>query len=414
MTFVNTYTRDTGTLTISKAVAVNPETESGSLNDKTFQVTVRNGEGKYLQSVNPISFADTAPATPLTVSVSSGLIINNLPTDTYTVEEVLGTNNINVQEAGYRYDGTSYSLNGGEASETASGIEVNKDDTSAVTITNNYTKLYTVTVIKNVTGTDADKEAMYSFTQTGLTGESSFDLRGSDDTDTSGVIDNRKVFNDVPYGTAFSVTEDAGHTDFDTAIVIINNGVQSNVAGKVTPQVTVNGDVTVTYTNTRNKQQIKVFKYETGTSPEKPLAGAVFSLQGPEGTGILYANLTTNGDGYLVNDSGIIFSLPVNDEPYILTETQAPAGYLVNGNGVIQFSVTADRVIGPDVEQETSSTEGAPTGVFLIKVQNSAGVVLPSTGGSGRSLIYLLGILLTGIAGAGLIWRKRRKAAYVK
>ena len=97
-----------------------------------------------------------------------------------------------------------------------------------------------------------------------------------------------------------------------------------------------------------------------------------------------------------------------------LTETQAPAGYLVNGNGVIQFTVTADRVIGPDVVQETSGTEGAPTGVFLIKVQNSAGVVLPSTGGSGRSLIYLLGILLTGIAGAGLIWRKRRKAAYVK
>ena len=175
----------------------------------------------------------------------------------------------------------------------------------------------------------------------------------------------------------------------------------------------MNSDVTITYTNTRNNQPIKVFKYETGTSPEKPLANAVFSLTGPEGTGISYTGLTTNADGYLVNGEEIIFKLPVSDGTYTLTETQAPDGYLMIDEGTATFTISAEDVIGAIAETqkiEGEEVEGGevPTGNYVIKVQNSAGVQLPHTGGVGTNLIYLLGFMLTGIAGAGLVMRRKR------
>ena len=42
-------------------------------------------------------------------------------------------------------------------------------------------------------------------------------------------------------------------------------------------------------------------------------------------------------------------------------------------------------------------------------VENVPGAALPSAGGHGTNLIYLLGIMLTGLAGAGLMIKQRRK-----
>ena len=140
------------------------------------------------------------------------------------------------------------------------------------------------------------------------------------------------------------------------------------------------------------------------------MAGAVFSLTGPEGTDVSFAGLTTNDNGYLENGEGIIFKLPVNNEAYTLTETQAPDGYLIIGDGNTTFTVTTTGVTGGAVpEMQTINEEEVPTGVYIIKVQNSAGYVLPSTGGPGTNLIYLLGITLTGLAGLGLLIRKIRR-----
>ena len=150
------------------------------------------------------------------------------------------------------------------------------------------------------------------------------------------------------------------------------------------------------------------YKYETGTTPEQPLANAVFSLAGPDGSGISYTGLTTNADGYLVNGEEIIFKLPVNNGAYTLTETQAPAGYQIIGEGKTTFTVAAASVTGAIAETQKVGEAEVLTGVYVIKVQNSAGAELPHTGGPGTTLIYLLGIMLTGFAGAGLVMRRRR------
>ena len=44
-----------------------------------------------------------------------------------------------------------------------------------------------------------------------------------------------------------------------------------------------------------------------------------------------------------------------------------------------------------------------------LQVKNTPGAALPNTGGPGTDLTYLLGIMLTGLAGTGLVIRRRRK-----
>lgn len=58
------------------------------------------------------------------------------------------------------------------------------------------------------------------------------------------------------------------------------------------------------------------------------------------------------------------------------------------------------------VSASTDDETGVTT--YTVSVRNVAGVMLPSTGGPGTRLIYLLGIMLIGIAGAGLVMRRKR------
>ena len=60
------------------------------------------------------------------------------------------------------------------------------------------------------------------------------------------------------------------------------------------------------------------------------------------------------------------------------------------------------------VDEENVGFDGA---ISLITITNTPGVSLPSTGGPGTNLIYLLGIMLTGFAGSGLVMKRRRKNA---
>ena len=49
--------------------------------------------------------------------------------------------------------------------------------------------------------------------------------------------------------------------------------------------------------------------------------------------------------------------------------------------------------------------------VWEITVYNSPGIELPSTGGVGTHLIYLLGGLMTAFAAAALLIKRRRREA---
>jgi len=162
---------------------------------------------------------------------------------------------------------------------------------------------------------------------------------------------------------------------------------------------------------------IKVDK-NTGNS----IGGAKFRLL-KDLENVDFENLTitaiSNGaaitpEDYSINDTTIkVVTVPTGgiriaglaDGIYTLKEVIAPAGYIITNseksfkteNGTIR---NADDSAHPDEAAD-----------ITFKVENQPGVPLPNTGGSGTNMIYIIGIMLIGLAGAGLLMRKKRRAA---
>ena len=95
---------------------------------------------------------------------------------------------------------------------------------------------------------------------------------------------------------------------------------------------------------------------------------------------------------------------------YKLSETNAPPGYIILTKD-IYFNVANGTVTLTDEngDAKTYSDVSLLDNNTTIAVKNNIGASLPSTGGPGIALLYLLGTILTAFAGAGLVVRKRRK-----
>ena len=195
--------------------------------------------------------------------------------------------------------------------------------------------------------------------------------------------------------------------------VIAGNG-NSNESklsyGDSTDVKTTPPSTTITYT-----WDVDVFKYTLQDNEEIPLAGAVFTLsKSADGTNPIA----------LVNEGSNVYRVAMADEDetitqittdatgqftiqgldsdtYYLTEIQAPAGY-----NKLAGAVTV--VIGEDGAINASTD--APQGVEQIAILNQTGAELPSTGGIGTTVFYVLGSILVIGAVVVLVTRKRMNA----
>ena len=89
-------------------------------------------------------------------------------------------------------------------------------------------------------------------------------------------------------------------------------------------------------------------------------------------------------------------------DTYYLTETAAPAGYNKLA-GAVTITIGANGVV--------NGTAEAPQGVDEVKVLNQSGTELPSTGGMGTTIFYVLGSILAVGAIVLLVTKKRMSAA---
>ena len=133
-------------------------------------------------------------------------------------------------------------------------------------------------------------------------------------------------------------------------------------------------------------------------------------------------------------------------EQYYLVETQTPAGYNTISPIAVNLSISDVYTPKPGTTEQTTKPEtgiydwtqnatlamSADIGVrrtdadntkdlthtvtsnsnselIYYRITNNPGVSLPSTGSPGTNLIYLFGVMLTGLAGAGLVMRRKRK-----
>lgn len=106
----------------------------------------------------------------------------------------------------------------------------------------------------------------------------------------------------------------------------------------------------------------------------------------------------------------------IDDGTYVLVETTIPDGY--NAWDAEEFTVTAahdeesdapklTELTGGDLLTGLVDTEGAYTGVLDADIENNEGATLPTTGGMGTTLFYVIGTILVIGAGVLLITKKR-------
>ena len=165
-------------------------------------------------------------------------------------------------------------------------------------------------------------------------------------------------------------------------------------------------------TTTTKTFEMNVFKYtenKTDKTKEDGLADAVFTLKKDGETNTInFVKETTddiNGDIYRVvntgnanittNKSGKFTIQGLGAGIYYLTETKQPAGY-----NKLSGPVTV--VIDENGKVTVDGVDADP-----VKVLNKTGTVLPSTGGMGTTMIYLVGAIL--VLGSGVVLATKRR-----
>ena len=168
-----------------------------------------------------------------------------------------------------------------------------------------------------------------------------------------------------------------------------------------------------------------VFSYKTifnkVDEDNNPLTGADFTLYkkvGEEWVDVTTLN-TSAHPAKAGTSAGTQFSFSgLQDGEYMLEETTTPSGY--NTIDPIEFTITSTHdlvsddprltaLTGTDGEEFTM-TPSTGDGTLSTSIENQSGVVLPSTGGIGTTIFYVVGAILVIGAGVVLITRRRMNA----
>lgn len=169
--------------------------------------------------------------------------------------------------------------------------------------------------------------------------------------------------------------------------------------------------------------KLNVHKYTlNSTNNEVALSGAKFVLYRMDGTDKKYYAKLAGGkiDGW-VNDKGDATTLEtsgtgdiliegLNEGTYYLEETEAPAGYNKLTEPIeVKITATPDATgVSETVEyRNQNDSTYTPATNAIVKVLNKAGTQLPSTGGIGTTLFYVIGGVLMAVAAVLLVTKKR-------
>ena len=160
--------------------------------------------------------------------------------------------------------------------------------------------------------------------------------------------------------------------------------------------------------------QFDVFKYAMRDGKEIPLAGAQFVLYKTVNDEKFYAQVANGKITGWTDDKekATVFETPDNGkfviagldaDTYYLEEIKAPDGYNQLKDPV-KVVITAT-IAGDKTGRATITYNETATGT--VRIENQTGVELPSTGGIGTTVFYVIGGLLMGVAVVLLVTRKK-------
>ena len=173
-------------------------------------------------------------------------------------------------------------------------------------------------------------------------------------------------------------------------------------------------DTTTTYT-----WKLPIYKYHMDGEAKKALAGAEFILYKGSEENRDYAKVTegkltgwtkekAEATKLVSGDDGMIAVEGLDADTYYLEETKAPGGYnKLAGPVKVDISHTVTDV-GAHM---THTLKQDSTNVGKVAIENKSGTELPSTGGMGTTIFYVLGSILVIGAAVLLITKKRMSAA---
>ena len=174
-------------------------------------------------------------------------------------------------------------------------------------------------------------------------------------------------------------------------------------------------DTTTTYT-----WKLPIYKYHMDGETKKPLAGAEFILyKGSEESNRDYAQVAngkltgwtktkTAATTLISGADGMIAGEGLDADTYYLEETKAPGGYNKLAGPV---KVDISHTVTDEGAHMTHTLKQNTTDVAKVEIENKSGTELPSTGGIGTTIFYVLGSILVIGAVVLLIAKKRMSAS---
>lgn len=162
--------------------------------------------------------------------------------------------------------------------------------------------------------------------------------------------------------------------------------------------------------------QVVVNKYANSVEENNKLTGAEFTLSKKLKDG------TSKNIAVVKSESGTQFTFKgLDDGEYTLTETVTPEGYNtidpitfnvsanheINWDGTGNRSALLESLTGNKGTGEITFTSDKGTGALTTDIINKSGTVLPSTGGMGTTVFYVVGGGLMAVAVVLLVTKKR-------
>ena len=159
---------------------------------------------------------------------------------------------------------------------------------------------------------------------------------------------------------------------------------------------------------------IPVFKYTMKDNVKTGLEHAKFTLSlNKDGANPIKFKESNENNKYIKDETGAITEVESPQDgkltfeglgagTYYLTETKQPDGY-----NKLAKSVKIEMDTNGTIKVDGKSTLESEESKRLVEVENKTGTVLPSTGGAGTTMIYLIGAVL--VLGSGVVLATKRR-----
>ncbi len=219
------------------------------------------------------------------------------------------------------------------------------------------------------------------------------------------------------------VTSDKAYLVVYYTATVNSNAVIGNTTGNLNTTWANTGSSYVTaevYTTTY-VYELYVYKYTTDNGNKVALEGAEFILYYEDSngdtqyamvsSGVLTGWTTTLSEATtLVTDSnGFIHIEGLNVGEYVLEETKAPDGYALLSDTTVDVKISADDTTYAESVTPSETVTYGINDVSAVTIENSTSSAMPSTGGIGTTIFYVVGGILVVGAIILLITKKRMK-----